>query len=55
MTVFPCPGPDLFPINLGGNPFGWTTDEEESISVLDAFAAAGGTFIDTADAYTEWI
>ncbi|MGB3687254.1 MAG: aldo/keto reductase [Ornithinimicrobium sp.] len=55
MTAFPGPGIDLFPINLGGNPFGWTADEEASFSVLDAFTAKGGTFIDTADAYTEWV
>lgn len=55
MAAFPDPDTDLFPINLGGNPFGWTANEETSYSVLDAFAASGGTLIDTADAYTEWV
>ncbi|MGB5953592.1 MAG: aldo/keto reductase [Ornithinimicrobium sp.] len=55
MTALPGSDIDIFPINLGGNPFGWTTDEHASYAVLDAFVGAGGNFIDTADAYTEWI
>jgi aryl-alcohol dehydrogenase (NADP+) len=43
---------DVFPLCLGGNVFGWTADEETSFAVLDAYAAAGGNFIDTADSYT---
>ena len=31
--------------------FGWTIDEERSFAVLDAYAQAGGNFIDTADSY----
>ncbi len=31
--------------------FGWTIDEERSFAVLDAYVAAGGNFIDTADIY----
>jgi aryl-alcohol dehydrogenase-like predicted oxidoreductase len=31
--------------------FGWTIDEERSFAVLDAYARAGGNFIDTADTY----
>jgi aryl-alcohol dehydrogenase-like predicted oxidoreductase len=31
--------------------FGWTIDEERSFEVLDAYAEAGGNFIDTADVY----
>ncbi|WP_020669341.1 aldo/keto reductase [Amycolatopsis nigrescens] len=42
---------DVFGINLGGNVFGWTADEAESFAVLDAYAAAGGNFLDTADVY----
>ncbi|SFE30126.1 Predicted oxidoreductase [Actinacidiphila alni] len=42
---------DVFPLSLGGNVFGWTADEEQSFAVLDAYAAAGGDFIDTADSY----
>jgi aryl-alcohol dehydrogenase-like predicted oxidoreductase len=42
---------DVYGLNLGGNVFGWTADEEHSFAVLDAYAAAGGNFIDTADVY----
>lgn len=40
---------------LGGNVFGWTADKTASFEVLDAFAAAGGNFIDTADMYSCWV
>jgi aryl-alcohol dehydrogenase-like predicted oxidoreductase len=40
---------------LGGNSFGWTTDEAASFLVLDAYVAGGGNFIDTADAYSRWV
>src|SRR5689334_14411081 len=39
---------------LGGNTFGWTTDQPASEAVLDAFVEAGGNFIDTADVYSRW-
>jgi aryl-alcohol dehydrogenase-like predicted oxidoreductase len=42
---------DVFPLCLGGNVFGWTADEDASFAVLDAYVAAGGNFIDTADTY----
>ncbi|MEW2119511.1 aldo/keto reductase [Streptomyces sp. NPDC005474] len=45
---------EVFPLALGGNVFGWTADEAHSFEVLDAYAAAGGNFIDTADAYSAW-
>ncbi len=48
-------GLQVYPLSLGGNVFGWTADEAQSFAVLDAYAAAGGNFIDTADAYTAWI
>ncbi|WP_371498133.1 aldo/keto reductase [Kitasatospora sp. NBC_00374] len=43
------------PLSLGGNVFGWTADEAQSFAVLDAYAAAEGNFIDTADAYSAWV
>ena len=55
MPVLPGSSLDLFPLNLGGNPFGWTADEEASFAVLDAFHAAGGNFVDTADSYSMWV
>ncbi|MEU8883972.1 aldo/keto reductase [Streptomyces hydrogenans] len=45
----------VFPLALGGNVFGWSADEERSFAVLDAYAAAGGNFVDTADVYSEWV
>jgi len=39
---------------LGGNTFGWTTDQAASETVLDAYLEAGGNFIDTADVYSRW-
>jgi aryl-alcohol dehydrogenase-like predicted oxidoreductase len=42
---------DVFPICFGGNVFGWTADEPQSRDVLDAYVAAGGNFIDTANSY----
>ncbi len=44
-------GLDVFPICLGGNVFGWGADEPQSRDVLDAYVAAGGNFIDTANSY----
>jgi aryl-alcohol dehydrogenase-like predicted oxidoreductase len=46
---------EVFPLSLGGNVFGWTADETQSFAVLDAYAAAGGNFVDTADAYSAWV
>src|ERR1700761_4646199 len=43
---------DVHPICLGGNVFGWTADRDQSFEVLDAYVAAGGNFIDTADSYS---
>jgi len=54
MTRLPNTDLDVFPLCLGGNVFGWTIDERESFEVLDAYAAAGGNFIDTADVYSSW-
>jgi aryl-alcohol dehydrogenase-like predicted oxidoreductase len=43
------------PLCLGGNVFGWTAGEDASFAVLDAYTAAGGNFIDTADGYGDWV
>lgn len=45
---------EVFPLALGGNVFGWTADEDQSFAVLDAYTAAGGNFVDTADVYSAW-
>ena len=39
---------------LGGNVFGWTTDEAQGHAVLNEYASLGGNFIDTADVYSAW-
>jgi aryl-alcohol dehydrogenase-like predicted oxidoreductase len=39
----------VFPLGLGGNTFGWTSDKETSFAVLDGYVAGGGNFVDTAD------
>jgi aryl-alcohol dehydrogenase-like predicted oxidoreductase len=39
---------------LGTMTFLWTADEVTSLSILSAFADAGGNFIDTADVYSRW-
>lgn len=46
---------DVYGLCLGGNVFGWTADEATSFDVLDAYAAAGGNFIDTADSYSSQV
>lgn len=48
-------GLGVFPLCLGGNVFGWTADEKESFAILDAYAEAGGNFVDTADMYSAWV
>src|ERR1700712_3344329 len=51
MSLIPHTDLDVFGLCLGGNVFGWTADRDCSFAVLDAYAAAGGNFIDTADVY----
>lgn len=45
----------VYPLSLGGNVFGWTADRDTSFAVLDAYTAAGGNFVDTADGYSAWV
>jgi aryl-alcohol dehydrogenase-like predicted oxidoreductase len=54
--MFTLPKTELLvhPLCLGANTFGWSSDEAQSFAVLDAYVAAGGNFIDTADVYSEW-
>jgi diketogulonate reductase-like aldo/keto reductase len=51
MTKLGTTGLDIFGLNLGGAVFGRTADESMSFAVLDAYAGAGGNFLDTANAY----
>ncbi len=55
MAVIGSSDLDVFPLGLGGNTFGWTSDKETSFAVLDAYTDAGGNFIDTADSYSRWV
>src|SRR5579863_8431434 len=55
MTVLGSSDLDVFPLGLGGNTFGWTSDKGTSFAVLDAYLAGGGNFIDTADSYSAWV
>ncbi|PXW25875.1 UNVERIFIED_CONTAM: aryl-alcohol dehydrogenase-like predicted oxidoreductase [Williamsia faeni] len=43
---------DVYPLLLGGNTFGWTSDPATSFTVLDGYVSAGGNFVDTSDSYT---
>ncbi|STC70272.1 aldo/keto reductase [Corynebacterium pilosum] len=45
---------DIYPLNLGGNPFGWTADKDATFAILDGFTERGGNFVDTADSYSNW-
>src|ERR1700760_4350503 len=51
MATIPRTDLDVFGLCLGGNVFGWTATRDESFEVLDAYVAAGGNFVDTADVY----
>lgn len=48
-------GVEIARLTLGGNTFGWTSGPEESFEVLDAYVAAGGNSVDTADVYLSLI
>lgn len=54
MGMLSAAEPTIFPLVLGGNTFGWTSDEAESHAVLDEFIARGGNLVDTADSYSAW-
>src|SRR5690606_3060309 len=43
------------PFALGAIPFGDKLDEKDSFAILDRFAEAGGTMLDTANNYPFWV
>jgi aryl-alcohol dehydrogenase-like predicted oxidoreductase len=47
-------GLEVSELALGTMQFGWTADEETAHQVMDAYVAAGGNLIDTADIYSRW-
>lgn len=55
MITLPNTDLEVFPLCLGGNTFGWTSDADTSMGVLDEYCAHGGNFIDTADQYSTWV
>jgi aryl-alcohol dehydrogenase-like predicted oxidoreductase len=46
---------EVAPLFFGGNVFGWTTDDNRTFELLDAFVDAGFNAVDTADVYSAWI
>jgi len=42
----------VFPIAISGKVFGWKADDITTDAILDAYAAHGGNFLDTADSYS---
>ena len=48
-------GPEVAPIILGGNVYGWTLEEAGAFCQFDRALAMGFNCIDTADIYTAWI
>src|SRR5207244_7422224 len=46
---------EVAPLAFGGNVFGWTVDEATSFKLLDAFAGAGFSLVDTADSDSRWV
>jgi len=44
-------GAQVSPLCLGTMTFGWKTDQDEAIRIVDRFIDAGGNFIDTANVY----
>ncbi len=57
MQTQQIPGTDLTPsvLALGTVPIGSKLDQAESFALLDAYVAGGGTFIDTARSYSDWL
>ncbi|MGA8108883.1 MAG: aldo/keto reductase [Acidobacteriaceae bacterium] len=48
-------GPEVPPIILGANVYGWTVDESAAFHQLDRAVDAGLNCIDTADVYSRWV
>ena len=48
-------GPEIPPLVLGGNVYGWTLDEPGSFRQIDRALDAGLNCIDTSDVYSRWI
>lgn len=57
MKTVAIPGTDLRPsaLCLGTNRFGTVIPADDAFALLDAFVEVGGTFLDTAHIYADWI
>ncbi|QWU16850.1 Predicted oxidoreductase [Paenibacillus sophorae] len=57
MKLAAMPGTDLTfkPLALGTAEFGSAVSEEESFRIMDRFVEAGGSWIDTARVYADWL
>jgi aryl-alcohol dehydrogenase-like predicted oxidoreductase len=54
MITLPKTDLQVYPLCLGGNVFGYSSNSNDSIEILDAYHEGGGNFIDTADMYSQW-
>lgn len=54
-VLLPDTGLTVSRLCLGGVPFGNTLDEKGSFALLDRFVELGGTFVDTARIYSDWV
>lgn len=43
------------PFAFGGNVLGWSVDEAQAFTLLDAFVDSGFDLVDTADSYSYWV
>jgi aryl-alcohol dehydrogenase-like predicted oxidoreductase len=57
MRITPIPNTDLSPsaLCLGTGDFGGSTDRDTAFYLLDSFRDYGGSFLDTAKVYNDWI
>jgi aryl-alcohol dehydrogenase-like predicted oxidoreductase len=55
MVFIPATNLEVFPMCLGTGQSGLTMDRPAAFRMFDAYAAAGGNFIDTAKVYTDWL
>ncbi len=57
MRITPIPNTDLAPsaLCLGTGDFGGSIDRPSAYRMLDVFSERGGTFVDTAKVYNDWI
>jgi aryl-alcohol dehydrogenase-like predicted oxidoreductase len=48
-------GLEVSSLAFGGSVLGWTVEKTAAFDLLDAYAANGGNFIDTADSHCAWM